>query len=243
MAVKPGSIPENLDRVRRRITDAARQAGRDPGEVTLIAVSKTRPAGDVVAALAAGQTHFGENYVQEAVEKIAEVKRLAPHAAPVWHYIGAVQANKTRDLAAHFHWVHTISRQKVARRLNGQRGSGQPLNVCLQINVDGDPNKAGIPPEDAASLLADCAGFEHLALRGLMTILDPRTDPADGYQRLRECFQDLAQKAPAGWDTLSMGMSADYPAAIAAGATLVRVGSAIFGPRATQTNSQTRSSS
>ena len=239
--MKPERIAENLARVRQRITDAARNAGRDPGAVTLIAVSKTRPAVDVVAALSAGQTHFGENYVQEAVDKIREVKRLAPHASPVWHYIGAIQTNKTRDLAANFHWVHTISREKVARRLNTQRPDGERLNVCLQVNVDGDPNKAGIPPEEAAGLLTACAGFERLALRGLMTILDPRTDPVAGYHHLRACFEDLAQKAPAGWDTLSMGMSADYPAAIAAGATLVRVGSAIFGPRATQKNSRTGS--
>ncbi len=225
------AIAGNLDRVRQRIAEAARDAGRAPGEVTLIAVSKTRPASDVAAAMAAGQRHFGENYVREGVEKIAAVRGLVPDAHPVWHYIGPIQTNKTRAIAAHFQWVHTLSRVKEARRLNEQRPVGPALNVCLQVNVDGDPNKSGVPPEAAADLLAGCAAFERLSLRGLMTILDPRTDPARGYNRLRACFEALGHHAPPGWDTLSMGMSADYPAAIAAGATLVRVGTAVFGPR------------
>jgi len=229
------SISENLARVRTGITEAAIAAGRDPSRITLIAVSKTKPAAAVVEALTAGQVHFGENYVQEAVAKIDEVAARAPQVTPIWHFIGAIQTNKTRDVAAHFHWVHTVSREKVARRLNDQRPDGPPLNVCLQVNVDGDPNKAGVPVQAAGELLARLEDLERLSLRGLMTILDPRTPPLEGYNRLRDCFENLAQRAPAGWDTLSMGMSGDYPAAIRAGATMVRVGTAIFGARSRST--------
>ncbi|HEY5646041.1 MAG TPA: YggS family pyridoxal phosphate-dependent enzyme, partial [Pseudomonadales bacterium] len=206
-------------------------AGRDPAAITLIAVSKTQPAEAVAAALAAGQVHFGENYVQEAVAKMTSIAGLRLPTEPVWHFIGAIQTNKTRDLAEHFQWVHTVDREKVARRLNDQRPDGPALNVCLQVNVDGDPNKAGVAPEAAATLLASMDGLKRLAPRGLMTILDPRTPPSEGYNRLRACFEDLAHQAPQGWDTLSMGMSGDYAAAIGAGATMVRVGTAIFGAR------------
>lgn len=227
------TIPENLASVRTAITEAALAAGRDPEAITLIAVSKTRPASDVLTALAVGQQHFGENYVQEAVGKIAEVgKNAKPGTArPVWHYIGAIQSNKTKDIAAAFDWVHTVSREKIARRLNEQRPAGPKLSVCLQVNVDGDPNKAGVAPREISGLLAACRGFERLDVRGLMTILDPATEPRDGYNRLRELFDELKNIAPDSWDTLSMGMSGDYPAAIAAGATQVRVGRAIFGER------------
>jgi pyridoxal phosphate enzyme (YggS family) len=213
------------------IRQAAQAVGRDPDQVQLIAVSKTKPASQVVEALRAGQCHFGENYVQEALAKISEVAGLAPEAEPVWHFIGAIQTNKTRDLARAFHWIHTVARDKVARRLNDQCPPGKRLNVCLQINVDRDPNKAGALPEQAADLLARAQRYPNLSLRGLMTILDPRSDPGEGYNRLRELYDMLAPAAPNSWDTLSMGMSGDYPAAIAAGATLVRVGTAIFGPR------------
>jgi len=226
------TIPENLTSVRTAITDAAVSAGRDPETITLIAVSKTRPAEDVLAALSARQQHFGENYVQEALTKIAEVGRGVDGVQPIWHYIGAIQSNKTKDIAAAFDWVHTISREKIARRLNEQRPAGTKLSICLQVNVDADPNKAGVAPEDAPTLLEACLEFERLDVRGLMTILDPKTEPQDGYNRLRELFDALEAIAPDCWDTLSMGMSGDYPAAIAAGASQVRVGTAIFGARA-----------
>ena len=229
------SIPENLTSVRNAITEAAEAAGRNAAEITLIAVSKTKPAADVLAALAAGQRHFGENYVQEAMAKIAEVGIGMAGRRPIWHYIGAIQSNKTKDIATAFDWVHTVSREKIARRLNEQRPTGPNLSVCLQINVDADPNKAGVAPAGAAGLLAACREFERLDVRGLMTILDPETDPRDGYNRLRELFESLAPQAPGCWDTLSMGMSGDYPAAIAAGATQVRVGTAIFGARPART--------
>lgn len=225
------TIPENLKTVRTAITEAATAAGRDPEAITLIAVSKTRPAADVLAALAAGQQHFGENYVQEAVQKIAEVGAGISGIRPIWHYIGAIQSNKTKDIATAFDWVHTVSREKIARRLDAQRPQGTRLSICLQVNVDGDPNKAGATPADTAALLEACLGFERLDVRGLMTILDPETEPREGYNRLRELFEALKDRAPDCWDTLSMGMSGDYPAAIAAGATQVRVGSAIFGLR------------
>jgi pyridoxal phosphate enzyme (YggS family) len=229
------SIPENLTSVRTAITEAAQAAGRDPHAITLIAVSKTKPAADVLAALAAGQLHFGENYVQEAVAKIAEVGAGVDGQHPVWHYIGAIQSNKTKDIAHAFDWVHTVSREKIARRLNEQRPAGPKLSGCLQVNVDGDPNKAGVAPADAAELLAGCRELERLDVRGLMTILDPETEPRDGYNRLRDLFEALKPQARGCWDTLSMGMSGDYPAAIAAGATQVRVGTAIFGARPAQT--------
>ncbi len=221
------TIAQNLTTVHEQIAAAAAAAGRDPTGVKLLAVSKTQDAQAIQEALAAGQIDFGENYLQEAREKIV---KLTGKGA-IWHYIGAIQANKTRDLARHFDWIHTVDREKIARRLNDQCPDGKRLNVCLQVNVDQDPNKAGVAPVDIASLLASTAGFKHLRVRGLMTILDPRSEPLRSYNRLRELFE--AQVCPAGvqWDTLSMGMSGDFEAAIAAGATQVRVGTAVFGPR------------
>ena len=226
------SITENLNRVRAEITRAAIASHRDVADVRLIAVSKTKPAAQVLQALASGQSDFGENYVQEAVAKIREVAAAGPATAPVWHFIGAIQANKTRDLATCFDWVHSVDREKIARRLHDQRPleSGR-LNICLQVNVDADPDKAGISIDEAATLLERCSSYENLAVRGLMTILDPRKPPQEGYNRLRDLFEALTDQAPPTWDTLSMGMSGDYPAAIKAGATLVRVGTAIFGQR------------
>jgi pyridoxal phosphate enzyme (YggS family) len=221
------TIAQNLTTVHQQIAAAAAAADRDPTSVMLLAVSKTQDTQAIEEALAAGQVDFGENYLQEAREKIA---KLAGKGA-IWHYIGAIQANKTRDLAHHFDWIHTVDREKIARRLNDQCPSGKRLNVCLQVNVDQDPNKAGIAPVDIAALLASTAELKNIRVRGLMTILDPRSEPLRSYNRLRELFE--AQVCPAGveWDTLSMGMSGDFEAAIAAGATQVRVGTAVFGPR------------
>lgn len=215
--------------VRAEIERAAVAAGRDPGTVTLVAVSKTQSAAAVRAAAAAGLTHFGENYLQEALQKIADCAELNL----TWHYIGAIQSNKTRAVAENFDWVHTLDRQKIARRLNDQCPAGKRLNVCLQVNVDRDPNKAGVSPDAAAELLEAAADMENLNLRGLMTILHPRTDPTDGYEKLAELFAELRPGNDHSWDSLSMGMSGDYRSAISAGATLVRVGTAIFGPRQT----------
>ncbi len=221
------TIALNLAALRSEIAAAAAAAGRDPHRIKLIAVSKTQDTAAVQEALAAGQTDFGENYLQEAREKI---DKLAGQGA-IWHYIGAIQTNKTGYLARHFDWVHTVDREKVARRLSAQCPSGRQLNICLQVNVDHDPNKAGVAPEFAAQLLSYCCGFENLGVRGLMTILDPRSEPLASYNRLRDLFETLADLAGPQWDTLSMGMSGDFRAAIAAGATHLRVGTAVFGPR------------
>lgn len=209
------------------IRDAALAANRPLEEITLVAVSKTHSADAVRAAVAAGLHHFGENYLQEALEKIAACADL-----PItWHYIGAIQANKTRPLAEHFHWVHTVDRLKIARRLNEQCPAGKRLNICLQINIDRDPNKAGIMAEEAEELLQAARQLENLQVRGLMTILHADSNAADGYQRLAALFSRLAPLGGDCWDSMSMGMSADFQAAIRAGATHIRVGSAIFGSR------------
>jgi pyridoxal phosphate enzyme (YggS family) len=230
------SIAENLARVRQRIARACEEAGRSPEHVTLLAVSKTCPAGDVAAALAAGQHAFGENYVQEALDKIhalaAERLRLQ------WHLIGPLQSNKTRVVAEAFDWVHSVDRLKVAQRLSEQRPAGlPPLNVCLQVNVSGETSKSGVSFDGLPGLAQAVAGLPGLRLRGLMAIPEPATGAEAQrapHRRLRQALEALrpmlaATGAPL--DTLSMGMSADLEAAIAEGATLVRVGTAVFGER------------
>jgi pyridoxal phosphate enzyme (YggS family) len=224
------SIAENLHAVRMRIERAAADAGRSPSEVALLAVSKTFPASFVEAACAAGQTAFGESYAQEAVTKVTALARLNLD----WHFIGPVQSNKTRSIAEHFSWVHSIERPKVAARLNDARPSHlPPLNVCIQINVSGETTKHGVPPGGERSLAEAIAELPRLRLRGLMTIPEPGADSGGQrtpYARLRELKESLAARGYA-LDTLSMGMSDDLEAAIAEGATIVRVGTAIFGSR------------
>lgn len=221
------NIAANVEAVRRHIEAAARACGRDPGSVRLLAVSKTQPAEAVRQAAAAGCSDFGENYLQEALDKIQALSDLPL----TWHFIGAVQSNKTRAIAEHFHWVHTVAREKIARRLSEQCPGGRLLNVTIQVNIDDDPAKAGVAPRDAGALLDAIRGLPHLRLRGLMTILQRDSEPLAGYRRLAELFSELAADAGPHWDTLSMGMSGDYREAIAAGATHVRIGTAIFGPR------------
>ena len=223
----PATIAANLATIRGQIAAAALAAGRDPADVELIAVSKTHGSDAVTAALAAGQRHFGENYLGEALGKITDID----DDRAIWHFIGAIQSNKTRALARSFDWVHTIDREKIARRLDEQCPAGKRLNVCLQVNIDDDPNKSGVPPSATGKLLDACAGLANLQVRGLMTILDPHSNPLASYARLKDLFESLRPQAPPGWDTLSMGMSGDFAAAIAAGATHVRIGTAIFGPR------------
>lgn len=227
-ANRAAEVASNLAAVRRAIAEAAAACGRDPAGVELIAVSKTHPPALVRAAAAAGQRAFGENYPAEAAAKQDALADLELD----WHYIGAIQSNKTRLLAARFGWVHTISRAKIARRLSEQLPAGRSINVCLQVNVDRDPNKAGVDPDAVTGLLEEVRALPGLQLRGLMTILHPSSEPLAGYRRLAELFEALRPLAPAGWNTLSMGMSGDFREAIAAGATHVRIGSAIFGPRA-----------
>lgn len=227
------SLEHSLSMVRQRIEQAAAAAGRDPRSVTLLAVSKTFPAHDVAHAASLGQTDFGENYVQEAVDKIAALRPDWP--ALQWHFIGPLQSNKTRDIAAHFDWVHSIDRLKLAQRLNDQRPADRPpLQVCIQVNVDGEATKSGVRAEDAGALAAAVAAQPRLRLRGLMCIPEARTGTAaqrEPFARLRLLRDAIAAERGLALDTLSMGMSADLEAAILEGATLVRVGSAIFGAR------------
>ena len=228
------SIAQNLNHVREAIADAARRAGRDPAGVQLLAVSKTFGADAVITAAEAGQRAFGENYLQEAVEKIAQVKALRPDLELAWHFIGPIQSNKTRPVAEHFDWVHAVDREKIARRLSEQRPAHlAPLNICLQVNVSGEDSKSGVAPEELSALAQAVAALPNLRLRGLMAI----PEPADDYEAQRKPFALLrelqAQLGAQGivTDTLSMGMSADMAAAIAEGATIVRIGTAIFGKR------------
>lgn len=225
------TIADNLQRVRERIAAACADAGRDVNEVTLLAVSKTFGPDDVRAAAADGQRDFGENYIQEAVEKIALLADLPLQ----WHCIGPIQSNKTRLVATHFHWAHSVERLKVAQRLSQQRPAHlPPLQVCLQVNVDGGANKAGVAPGDALELARAVAGLPRLRLRGLMTIPEPAPDFASRlavHQKARRLFDSLREDG-LPLDTLSMGMTADLEAAIHAGSTMVRVGTAIFGGRA-----------
>lgn len=225
-------ISTHLSAVRERIQAACRVAGRPPEAVTLLAVSKTFGFETVQAAFEAGQTAFGENYIQEAVEKITTLR----HLPLVWHCIGPVQSNKTRLVAEYFDWVHTVDRLKIAQRLSEQRPAGlPPLQVCIQVNVDGGPTKSGVAPADALALAQAVASLPGLRLRGLMCIPEPAPDyeaACQVFNRARILLADLNAQG-LKLDTLSMGMSDDLEAAIASGSTLVRVGSAIFGSRHT----------
>ena len=223
-------ISANLQAVHARIAAAARAAGRDEKDVSLLAVSKTWPAEYVRLAADAGQHAFGENYVQEGVAKVAELESLGLE----WHFIGPLQSNKTRPVAEHFDWVHSIERMKIAERLSEQRPAGKvPLNVCLQVNVSGEASKSGCAPEEAVALAKAISALPNLRLRGLMCIPEPVEDveaQRRPFRQLRELYEQLrAEGLPL--DTLSMGMSHDIEAAIAEGATMVRVGTAIFGER------------
>ena len=234
-------ISSQLLEVRKRIDNECAQAGRSPASVTLLAVSKTFPAEAVIEAVQAGQRAFGENYVQEGVDKILALRAWAQvrPEAPVlqWHCIGPLQSNKTRLVAEHFDWVHSVDRLKIAQRLSEQRPPHlPPLQVCLQVNIDGGPTKSGVPPEDVLALACEVARLPRLVLRGLMTIPEPSPDTEAAlavHRRTRELFERLNTSAvlPAPLDTLSMGMSADLEAAVLAGSTMVRVGTAIFGRR------------
>ncbi|WP_321879426.1 YggS family pyridoxal phosphate-dependent enzyme [Paraburkholderia bannensis] len=225
-------LAHHLEAVLQRIDAAAHNAQRAPGSITLLAVSKTFPAGDVRAAHAAGQRAFGENYVQEAVDKIETLADL--RADIEWHFIGPLQSNKTRPVAERFDWVHSVDRLKIAQRLSEQRPADMaPLNVCLQVNVSGEDSKSGVAPQEAAQVAHAIAALPNLRLRGLMSIPEPaQTLDAQRapHRRLRELFEALRADGLA-LDTLSMGMSADLEAAVLEGATIVRVGTAIFGAR------------
>ncbi|HEX7648562.1 MAG TPA: YggS family pyridoxal phosphate-dependent enzyme [Noviherbaspirillum sp.] len=227
-------ISRNLQAVRERIDAAARAALRDPQDVHLLAVSKTFGADAVLEAAAAGQCAFGENYLQEALDKIAAVREAQPGLLLEWHFIGPIQSNKTRPIAENFDWVHSVERDKIARRLSEQRPAHlPPLNVCLQVNISGEASKSGVAPEEVAALAREVAAMPNLKLRGLMAIPEPEEDierQRAPLRRMRELFVSLQAQGLA-LDTLSMGMSSDLEAAVAEGATIVRIGTAIFGQR------------
>lgn len=253
-------IVDNLQAVHARIAAACAACGRDPGDVRLLAVSKTFGPDAVVEALSSGQFAFGENYIQEGVEKILAVRgweadglrlsssghssglRSPPLAGPLsmppeWHCIGPIQSNKTRLVAEHFDWVQSVDRLKIAQRLSEQRPEHlPPLQVCLQVNIDGGANKSGVGPDDALALAAEVARLPRLQLRGIMSIPEPAIDFIAAcaiHKRAAGLFDEInaAGVLPRAMDTLSMGMTADLEAAIHAGSTMVRVGTAIFGGR------------
>ena len=228
-------IRDNLHSVRERIARACAQAQRDVNEVTLLAVSKTFGPQAIREAVDAGQRAFGENYIQEAVEKMEMLAGLPLE----WHCIGPIQSNKTRLVAAHFDWAHAVDRLKIAQRLSEQRPEGRPpLSVCIQVNIDGGPTKAGVAPAEALDLAREVAQLPGVKLRGIMTIPEPApTFEAQKavHARARALFDDL-RDAGLALDTLSMGMTGDLEAAIAAGSTMVRVGTAVFGSRPGKTN-------
>ena len=232
------TIANNLQQVLGRMARACQAAGRGPGSVALLAVSKTFGADAVAEAAAAGQRDFGENYIQEGVDKIAALRAALPGAALVWHCIGPIQSNKTRPVAEHFDWAHTVDRLKIAERLSAQRpGHLAPLQVCIQVNIDGGPTKSGVAPTEALALARAVAKLPRLAVRGLMAIPDHAPEfeaQLAVHRRARALFDEIASLQEPGmaqFDTLSLGMTADLEAAIQAGSTMVRVGTGIFGGR------------
>lgn len=224
------TVTENFRKIQDLLAMATADAKRPAGSVQLLAVSKSQPAAQVREATASGQQHFGENFVQEALDKKEEVGQ----DDLVWHFIGRLQANKTRPVAEHFDWVHTVDRLKTARRLSEQRPYyAGDLNICIQVNIDGEPGKSGVPPDELTALATAISGLTRLRLRGLMCIpvvrhgIESQREP---FRRLRQLSEALAASGIAT-DTLSMGMSADFEAAILEGATIVRIGTALFGAR------------
>ena len=224
----------SLEAVGRRIRRACEEAGRPVDAVSLLAVGKTFPAERLLALAAAGQRDFGENYLQEALEKQDRCATLASDTRLAWHFIGPIQSNKTRAIAERFDWVHSVDRARIARRLSEQRPeAAEPLSICLQVNIDDEDSKSGCAPQELPALAAAVAAMPRLRLRGLMAIPAPRSD-ATGQRRAFAAVRELYEQLRAGGfalDTLSMGMSADLEAAVAEGATIVRIGTALFGDR------------
>lgn len=235
------SFTERVAALKVRIDTACKQHGKDPEQIKILAVSKTFPASSVKEALAAGLNAFGENYVQEGAEKIQQL--IAHRKSLEWHFIGPLQSNKTKEVAEHFDWMHSIDREKIARRLSEQRPQGfNPLQICVQVNVSGEASKSGVAPKDALPLALSIAALPNLTLRGLMAIPEPTEDARlqrSRFAELTQLFQEIRAKLPtpqqAVFDTLSMGMSADLEAAVAESlpqaTTMVRVGTALFGSR------------
>lgn len=221
------TLADNLSAISARIASAAQAAGRDPASVQLLAVSKTKPASAIREIHAAGVCDFGENYLQEALTKQQALSDLPL----IWHFIGPIQSNKTKAIAEHFDWVHSVDRLKIAQRLSEQRPAGlAPLNICLQVNVSGEDSKSGCAPADLPTLAKAVAALPNLRLRGLMAIPEP-TDDRAAQEAAFATLRQLQEGLGLGMDTLSMGMSHDLEAAIAQGATWVRIGTALFGAR------------
>jgi pyridoxal phosphate enzyme (YggS family) len=228
------TISANLQAVQSHINNAAQKADRSPSAISLLAVSKTCTAQAVIEAARAGQHAFGENYEQEGIRKIRQIKEIAPDLDLEWHFIGPIQGNKTRGIAANFDWVHSVDRERIARRLSEQRPDGMsPLNVCLQVNISHEDSKSGMDEQEIMALAKTVSTLPGLKLRGLMAIPEPENDPEKQrgpFRQLKNLYDQL-QKQGYELDTLSMGMTADMDAAIAEGATIVRIGTAIFGAR------------
>ena len=223
-------IPANVKAIRERIAAACREAGRSSDEVNLLAAGKTKSIDEIRAAANAGLRHFGENYLQEAEKKIAAVEGVA------WHFIGGIQSNKTRMIAGKFDWIHTLASAKIARRLSeGRPEDMSPLQTLIQVNVSAEESKQGVSVDDAPSLFHAARDLPGISLRGLMAIPEPTTDVGKqraNFARLRELKNEIVRSfEPAGFDQLSMGMTADFEAAIMEGSTWIRIGTAIFGPR------------
>ncbi|WP_299775840.1 YggS family pyridoxal phosphate-dependent enzyme [uncultured Pseudoteredinibacter sp.] len=232
------TVAERLKIVQSRITEAASQSGRSASDIQLLAVSKTKPLIDILQAYRAGQIDFGENYLQEALQKQEELALLQNEAQAArnicWHFIGPIQSNKTRAVAENFSWVHSVDRLKIAQRLSQQRDEQQPeLNICLQVNLDNEESKSGFSPQELPQQAIEISKLPKLRVRGLMAIPKPRQEYSEQLQSLQRLqqLQDELNKAGLSLDTLSMGMSQDLAAAVAAGSTMLRVGSDIFGPR------------
>ena len=224
------NLKANLHNIRSRVARACREAGREAAEIRILAVSKKHSADRIRALCELGQRSFGENYVQEALEKMTQLQETDIE----WHFIGPLQSNKTREVAAHFHWVQSADRDKILKRLSDQRPQEMPpLNVCIQVNIDREPQKAGSLPENTRALAELAQSLPGLKLRGLMAIPmapDANHDPGPSYARMRQLFMDLRQ-AGIEIDTLSMGMSADLEKAILNGSTMIRIGTDLLGPR------------
>ena len=227
-------ITDNLNKIRQEIRDTEKKYQRSPDSVSLLAVSKTRSVDEIMAAYDEGQREFGENYCQEAVEKITAIS----NKEIIWHFIGPIQSNKTSLIAEHFDWVHTIDRSKIARRLDESRADDKPaLNICIQINISGEESKSGIELASVDEFIEELSQFKRLKIRGLMALPAPTSDFAEqraSFSTLKQKFFSLKESLP-NFDTLSIGTTQDMQAAIAEGATIVRIGTAIFGPRVYKT--------
>ena len=225
------TLTQRLALLQERIETACASNARALSDVQLIGVSKFQPGQSVVEAHELGLTDFGENYLQEAAEKI----ELLASKPLIWHFIGSIQSNKTKVIAESFHWVHTVDRLKIAQRLSSQCPPDKVLNILLQVNIDSDSNKGGVTAEESVDLVKQISNLPNLKLRGLMAILSQDTDPRVGYETVAQLHAELKSalnpEFAAAWDTLSMGMTGDLEHAIAAGATMIRVGTALFGPR------------